>query len=184
VKKTSKMKFQLHNQSLRKQKTTFSKEEDLILFYVKENGSNNFPQMIQLLPHRSVRQIKERYRLYLDPSVNQNPFTPEEDHLLLQLSVHLNRKWSQIAKFFPGRTDVALKYRWKKYSRKGFFLKEKSNSKTKKNSQKNKFLNDKQYKNEFLFSVQFENSHQNQTIETNLNFQFEYIFFDYDSIIS
>jgi hypothetical protein len=106
------MKPQRQTESRRKQKMTFSKEEeDLILNYVKENGSKDFSKIIPFFPHRTIRQIKERYRLYLDPSIDHNPFTPEEDNLLLQLSFQLNQKWSQIAKYFVGRTDVALKYR-------------------------------------------------------------------------
>jgi hypothetical protein len=105
-------------ETLKKQKGTFSKEEDdLIISFVDKNGLNSFQKITSVLPTRTVRQNRERYRLYLDPTVNRNPFTSEENDLLLKLVIQYQQKWFQIAKQFNRRTDVALKYRYNKLSR-------------------------------------------------------------------
>jgi hypothetical protein len=69
--------------------------------------------LIYQLPNRTSKQIRERYRLYLDPNVKHSPFSIEEDIILINLVSKLGKKWSQIALVMAGRTDVQLKYRFK-----------------------------------------------------------------------
>jgi hypothetical protein len=66
-------------------KESFSQEEDaLIAKFVETHGIDKISELIPQLPNRTARQIRERYRLYLDPSVLKTPFTHEEDMKLLQ----------------------------------------------------------------------------------------------------
>jgi hypothetical protein len=99
----------------RKTKECFSaKEDQIILEFVQKNGYDKIPELISQLPNRTARQIRERYRLYLNPIVNHDPFSIEEDKTLIHLISINGTKWSFIAEKMPGRTDVQLKFRYKK----------------------------------------------------------------------
>jgi hypothetical protein len=102
----------------RKAKESFSQEEDILISrFVKRNGMNKISELISRLPNRTARQTRERYRLYLDPSVLQTPFTCEEDMNLMQYVQEIGPKWSKISKQMKGRTDVKLKYRFRRLSK-------------------------------------------------------------------
>jgi hypothetical protein len=62
--------------------------------------------------------VRERWRLYLNPDVKKDQFSVEEDNILKQKYVELKGKWSLIAKYIPGRTDVQVKFRYQVLQRK------------------------------------------------------------------
>jgi hypothetical protein len=81
-------------------KNRFSKEDDeQIRNYVKEFGTD-FSRIGNYLDNRTPKQVKERWRLYLDPDVDRKPFSIEEDLLLKQKYQECHKKWCQIAKLF------------------------------------------------------------------------------------
>jgi hypothetical protein len=59
--------------------------------------------------NRSARQCRERYNNYLAPSIRTDPWTPQEDALLIQKHQELGPKWSEMASFFHCRSPVSLK---------------------------------------------------------------------------
>jgi hypothetical protein len=63
------------------------------------------------MPNRNPKQCKERWRNYLNPTLNSSPWTPEEDALLEQKFKEIGPKWARIATFFTGRTDMNCKNR-------------------------------------------------------------------------
>jgi hypothetical protein len=78
---------------LERKKKSFSKEEDeLIISFVNENGKNCIHNIVFVLPNRTARQVRERYRLYLDPNINHNSFSFEEDDKLMRLANQSPRK--------------------------------------------------------------------------------------------
>ena len=61
---------------------------------------------------RNARQCKDRYTNYLSPQINLNPWSQEEDDLLIKKVNELGNKWVKISKFFIGRSDNSIKNRW------------------------------------------------------------------------
>ena len=94
-------------------KRKFSPEEDERLTkIVSELGDSNWKRISELMGTRNYRQCRERWVNYLSPNVCRDPWTPEEDNLLVQKFKELGSQWSTISKFFKNRTDVNVKNRW------------------------------------------------------------------------
>ena len=94
-------------------KRTFSPSEDQILIrYIYQNGPKNWGMLANVLPGRTPKQCRERWHNHLDPRINKGPWTLEEDKILAEKQKILGNKWSDIAKFLPGRTDTLVKNRW------------------------------------------------------------------------
>ena len=96
----------------RPKKKCFSIEEDAILIYLVKNIGTNWRQISKQLPGRTERQCRERYKTYLDPNLRHDPWTPEEDQLLIKLYMELGPKWAEMSKSFPGRSDNSIKNRY------------------------------------------------------------------------
>jgi hypothetical protein len=52
----------------------------------------------------------------------KGPFTPLEDQLLINGIRDEGRKWKQLTRLFPGRTDTMLKNRWLVLHRRGIVI--------------------------------------------------------------
>jgi hypothetical protein len=72
----------------------------------------------RLIPGRTARQCRERWQLYLCPSVNRGPWTPEEDRLLLDKYLELGPRWTVLCQFFENRSFNNVKNRWNSVIRK------------------------------------------------------------------
>ena len=91
--------------------------EDLILISLVakqkcQENQINWVDISRQMHNRSVRQCKERWGKYLSPSVNNGPWSKEEDELLLKKYHEMGSQWTLIATFFNGRSDTNVKNRW------------------------------------------------------------------------
>jgi hypothetical protein len=98
----------------RRPRTYFSTDEDALLLHaVQIFGQNNWKSVARLVPGKTVRQCRERFRSHLSRLVSRNPFASDEDELLLQLVAQYGPKWSQFAPSFRSRSPAALKARFR-----------------------------------------------------------------------
>jgi hypothetical protein len=97
-------------------KRYFTLDEDrILLHFALINGPHNWRGLLPLLPGRSSKQCRERWNTHLNPSINQSPWTYEEDLIIAQKQQVLGNKWAEIARFLINRTDAQIKNRWNTY---------------------------------------------------------------------
>jgi hypothetical protein len=100
----------------RKRRQCFTKEEDeAIREFQKTKGNKKWTKLV--LPSKTAKQIRERWKHVLNPAVFKKPWTPEEDIILLEKVREVGKKWKRLEQFFPGRTDVILKNRYQLFER-------------------------------------------------------------------
>lgn len=109
-------------------KAKFTPAEDVKLrALVQFLGTSSWNKVAEFMGTRNARQCRDRYKNYLAPNLCTKPWTLEDDEKLNNLINTMGKKWSQIAKEFPGRTDINIKSRWMLLQRQ--LAREKENSK-------------------------------------------------------
>jgi hypothetical protein len=97
----------------RKRKTVFTPEEDkIILDFVEKYGATRWERIERIIQTRTSIQCRERYKNFLSPTVVKKEWSSEEDLLLETLVSQHGKKWSKLAEYFPGRTDILIKNRF------------------------------------------------------------------------
>jgi len=81
-----------------------------VLKYGNDNWSSIAEEFIKLTKniHRNGKQCRERWHNHLDPIVNKDYWTKEEENILFLKQFTYGNKWSEISKFLPGRYDIVL----------------------------------------------------------------------------
>ncbi|KAG2822169.1 hypothetical protein PC129_g14816 [Phytophthora cactorum] len=92
-------------------------EEDDLLKELVAEGRKNWGQVATRIPGRTSKQCRERWYNHLDPSIIRGEYSPEEDRMILDAQARLGNRWSAIAAMLPGRTEDAVKIRWKSLCR-------------------------------------------------------------------
>lgn len=91
----------------------FTIEEDARLMEIMNNQEFlSWDHVASLMCGRTTRQCRERWVNYLSPDIRNDPWTEDEDELLLSKINEIGRCWSNIGKFFNGRSENDVKNRW------------------------------------------------------------------------
>ncbi|OHT05741.1 Myb-like DNA-binding domain containing protein [Tritrichomonas foetus] len=112
------MMYMMQMKASNNMKRKFSEKEDQIILQMVEHfGIHSWNKISEALGTRTPRQCRERWRHYLKPVIKPTSWTQEEDQLLEMKFNELGPKWSIIAPFLPGRTEVNVKNRWTRICR-------------------------------------------------------------------
>lgn len=68
--------------------------------------------LFKYLIGRTQKQCRERWSTYVSPAINNNPWTSEEDSLLIHLHSLYGNKWAKMKSKFSNRTASSIKNRW------------------------------------------------------------------------
>lgn len=93
-----------------KPRVKFTPEEDKCLFHlVKSLGSLDWELISQNMKGRTPRQCRDRWNNYLRPTLNNKPYSEEEDKKLMDLFQKFGPKWAKIAVHFHSRSSNSLR---------------------------------------------------------------------------
>lgn len=87
-------------------------EDRSLLELVQSQGAHNWVRISQFIRTRSPKQCRERYHQNLKPSLCHDPISPEEGEIIERLVAEMGKRWAEIARRLPGRSDNAVKNWW------------------------------------------------------------------------
>lgn len=103
----------IHKQKEKKVAKVWTKEEDdKLLHNIEIFGTENWLAVANSMPTANIFQCKQQYYNHLDPLISHEPFTIEEDVLIIKKVNELGKNWIDISKFLPGKTPARIKHHY------------------------------------------------------------------------
>ena len=90
-----------------------AEEDNILISWVKKNGTANFINCNNIIPGRNSKQCRERWINVLNPKVLKGEWSLKEDYLIFKLFVSFGGKWIKFVPFFNGiRAENSIKNRF------------------------------------------------------------------------
>ncbi|ESQ41110.1 hypothetical protein EUTSA_v10012583mg [Eutrema salsugineum] len=94
-------------------KGPWTKEEDeMIVQLIQKYGPKKWSTIARFLPGRIGKQCRERWHNHLNPAINKEAWTQEEELVLIRAHQVYGNRWAELTKYLPGRSDNGIKNHW------------------------------------------------------------------------
>jgi hypothetical protein len=78
-------------------KRPWTKEEDQLLREaVAQHGARNWSSVSKMIPTKNGKQCRERWINHIDPAINREPWTHEDDMKLIEAHSRIGNKWTDL----------------------------------------------------------------------------------------
>ena len=88
-------------------------EDEILLKAVLEHKGEKWSEIAKYVPGRNGDQCVKRWYDFVNPDINHGPWSDKEDAILLAAHERLGDKWVAISRELPGRTQLAIRNRWR-----------------------------------------------------------------------
>ncbi|KAK8846404.1 hypothetical protein M9Y10_020422 [Tritrichomonas musculus] len=99
----------------RAKRLPFTTRENMIIKKAVKSIGEDWAAIAKKLPGRTPKQIHDRYINYLRDNLRTDPWTTEEDEVLIKMYKIIGPKWSKMISCLPGRSGNDIKNRWHKH---------------------------------------------------------------------
>lgn len=84
-------------------------EDQLVRMWVNSNGTCRWAECAAGIGGRSGKQCRERWMNILDPNLKKGDWSEQEEEVLFRMHQRKGGKWTEIAKYLPGRSENSIK---------------------------------------------------------------------------
>ncbi|KDQ54283.1 hypothetical protein JAAARDRAFT_87523, partial [Jaapia argillacea MUCL 33604] len=102
----------IHSLDPNLRKGRWSASEDSILLDAVAKHGQNWSKVARHVDGRTDDQCAKRWRENLDPAISREPWTSEEDKILVEALKQHGQKWNTISALLPGRASVHCRNRF------------------------------------------------------------------------